>query len=343
MATIQEENLINLIDRKYTPRVFIPRLNFLKKEDPIIIKLMEKLNYEILNIADINMSLDMYTVIDSKLTLFNSISEYRLSYKRKYKSYNNLSIEDTCKFMQEYGISNIEDVKLKVFFDGIGQEVKILKLIDYTTELEGRDSFFCLYDGRWAEFNINYVNRVNEEIENINKENVIFDKVYNLSVKELEKIKEKESEEIFKVCNITSTEDLYREIIYNYKIAKSIDGSLLLDRKKYENVEICDIYANDELIHVKIGEPGDFNECINQSLKGFELWNFKKKDVKKQLGINNVETVTVIFVITNKTVWSKKNIRFFKSLRFKLNLINWKKEIESYNKKAKIIIANLIS
>ncbi len=333
-------SLLNLIDRKYTPRVFIPRLNYLKSDDPLNLKLLEKLNDEILSGEDINVSLDLYTVINSKITLFENISEYRLSYKRKNKMYSSLSIVDIREFMQEYEIENIEDVKLRVFFDGTGQDLKILKIIDYTTELDEMDSYFCLYDGRWAEFNIDYVNRVNNDIEILNKECVIFDESYNLSIGELEKIKMSEGKEILEISGYENVDKLYPELIYNYKISKEKSG-ILLDRKTFENIEICDVYADAELIHTKIGSPGDFNECINQSLNGFELWNFKKEGVKEALNINNVETVTMILIIKNKSVWREKNISCFNSLRFKLNLINWKKEIETtYGKKAKIIIAN---
>ena len=70
---------------------------------------------------------------------------------------------------------------------------------------------------------------------------------------------------------------LYREYVYNYKISKELNAKLL-DRKKFNNIEICDIFHNGELIHTKIGEPGNFNECINQSLYGFEIWNNKKEE-----------------------------------------------------------------
>ena len=133
---------------------------------------------------------------------------------------------------------------------------------------------------------------------------------------------------------------MYREFVYNYKICKE-KGAILLDRKDYNNIEICDIYYNNELVHTKIGSPGNFNECINQSIYGFEMWNNNKEKVKEKLQIDDVNTVTLLLITNNKSVIREENINKFKSIRFKLNLIDWKSQIESYGKSAKIIIAEL--
>lgn len=336
--------LVNKIYKEYLNRLNIPKLLFIKSNDEIIIKLKEKLNADILSEEHINVSLSMYSIIDSDITLLNNITKYRLTYNRKGKEYDIIDIKDIKDFMVEYNIDDIEDISLKIFYNDSYRSLNILKIIDYTTEIESESAFFCLYDGRWAKFNIDYINKVNKLIEDINNTIVSFDDTYSLSYKELENIKNTDGEDISKQFNSLGTgkkgEEVYREFVYNYKICKEKNG-ILLDRKKFKQIEVCDIYNNNRLIHTKIGSPGDFNECINQSINGFEIWNYNKEEIKNNLGIDNVEGVTLLLITNTKRVIENRNIGKFISLRFKLNLIDWQRQIEEYGKKANIIIAEL--
>lgn len=336
--------LVNKIYREYLNRLNIPKLLFIKSNDEIITKLKGKLNADILSKDDVNVSLSIYSIIDSEIILLNNITKYKLTYNRKSKEYDILDIKDIKNFMIEYNIDDIEDIGLKIFYNDGSIRLNILKIIDYTTEIESENAFFCLYDGRWAKFNIDYINNVNEIIEGINNTIVFFDDTYNLSYEELEKLKTTDGEEISKQFNSLNTEiigeKLYREFVYNYKICKEKNG-VLLDRKKFNQIEVCDIYNNNRLIHTKIGSPGDFNECINQSINGFEIWNYNKEKIKDSLGIDYVEGVTLLLITDNKKVIKNRNINKFTSLRFKLNLIDWQRQIEEYGKKANIIIGEL--
>ena len=227
--------LVNKIYKEYLNRLNIPKLLFIKSNDEIIAKLKEKLNADILSKDDASVSLSMYSIIDSEITLLDNITKYKLTYNRKSKEYYILDIEDIQNFMIEYNIDDIENIGLKIFYNDGSRRLNILKIIDYTTEIESENAFFCLYDGRWAKFNIEYVNNVNKIIEDINNTIVSFDETYNLSYEELEKIKDTDGEEISKQFNSLNTEiigeKLYREFVYNYKICKEKNG-ILLDRKK---------------------------------------------------------------------------------------------------------------
>lgn len=339
--------LMNRIYIKYENRLNIPKLLFIKPTDEIIVRLNQKLNEDIFKDENINISLNMYAIIDSEITLLDNITKYRLICNRNNREYNVLDINDIKEFMLENKINNIEDVKLKIFYNDMSRNLNVLKIIDYTTELDNENAYFCLYDGRWAKFNIDYVEQVDKNIGEINREIVCFDSRYDLSYKELEEIKEKEGKELLNILTSTNVEvneetlgNLYREFIYNYKVAKEESGKLL-DRKRYKDIEICDIYNKSELIHTKIGSPGDYNECINQSINGFEIWNLNKERVKENLGIEDVKTVTLLLITNNKKVLQNKNIKEFKSLRFKLNLIDWQRQINEYGKNAKVIIGEL--
>lgn len=339
--------LMNMIYIKYENRLNIPKLLFIKPTDEIIVRLNQKLNEDIIKDENINISLNMYAIIDSEITLLDNITKYRLICNRNNREYNVLDINNIKEFMMENKINNIEDVKLKIFYNDMSRNLNILKIIDYTTELDNENAYFCLYDGRWAKFNIDYVEQVDQNIEEINREIVCFDSRYDLSYKELEEIREKEGKELLNILTSTNVEvneetlgNLYREFIYNYKLVKE-EGGKLLDRKRYKDIEICDIYNKRELIHTKIGSPGDYNECINQSINGFEIWNLNKERVRENLGIKDVKTVTLLLITNNKKVLQNKNIKEFKSLRFKLNLIDWQRQINEYGKNAKVIIGEL--
>lgn len=341
--------LLNTIYNKYINRLNIPKLLFIKSNDELIEKLKKKLNNDILSSENVNVSLSMYAIVDSDITLMNNITKYKLTYDRKGTEYNVLDIEDIREFMIEHEIKDIEEIGLKIFLNDSIKNLNILKIIDYTTEIEDENAYFCLYDGRWAKFNVDYINKVNEMIEGINNTIVSYDNSYDLSYTELENIKEKYCKDISKELNIEETEitketlkKLYREFVYNYKVCREKNG-ILLDRKKFNQIEVCDIYYNKQLIHTKIGSPGNFNECINQSANGFEVWNYNKQEIKEQLGITDVEGVTLLLITDNKNVIKNKNINKFKSVRFKLNLIDWQRQVEEYGKKANIIIAELKS
>lgn len=336
--------LINKIYKNYKNRFNIPKLLFIKSNDEIVNELNEKMNNDILGDKNMNASVSVYSIIDSELTLLNNITKFKLSYNRKSEEYNIVTIENIKDFMKENNIENIADINLKIYFEESSKTINILKIIDYTTEIEGKTGYFCLYDGRWARFNNNYIDTVQNKIEEINNEIVLFDNSYNLSYKELESIRQSDKQEICDRLGIPIDQaidsDMYREFVYNYKTCKE-KGAILLDRKDYNKIEICDIYYNNELVHTKIGGPGNFNECINQSIYGFEMWNNNKEKVKEKLQIDNVNTVTLLLITNNKSVIREGNINKFKSIRFKLNLIDWKSQIESYGKNAKIIIAEL--
>lgn len=338
---------IDIIYRKYPERITIPKLVFLKNDDIMLEKLKEKVNKEILKEDDnTNISLCLYTVLDSEITLLEDIEKYELYYSRCSQEYDNLSIEDIRDFMNKYMITDIEKINLRINYMDRDRIIKLYKLLDYTTEIEGDRNFYCLYNGRWAKFNQNYVDKIKNEIIEINKR-IEYEPKYDLDLKENEETIQKDYKDMLTYLNspdLTLNEDtrekLYREFVYNYNLSKKINGTLL-DRKQFNGIEICDIYANNELIHTKIGAPGEFNECINQSIIGMETWNTNKEEIKNKLNIKNVDTVTLLLITQNQKVLKSRDVNEFSSLRFKLNLIEWYSKVDLIGKKSRVIIAKL--
>ena len=71
-----------------------------------------------------------------------NITKYKLTYDRKGTEYNVLDIEDIRKFMIEHEIKDIEEIGLKIFLNDSIKNLNILKIIDYTTEIEDENAVF---------------------------------------------------------------------------------------------------------------------------------------------------------------------------------------------------------
>lgn len=342
---IQIVHDINSIYKQYPEVIVIPKLKFIKKDDEIIGVLKDRLNVELLNSTnDAGISICLYTVLNSDIILFEDVEKYTLSYYRNSQEYNTIVSNDITEFMKKYLISDVEKIQLKICTSTGDMNFSLYKMLDYTVELENDGNYYCLYNGKWAKFNQNYVKKVNDEISLIN-EIAEYNDEYNLINNYNDDAISKYGIEMLKYLNIEppilndkNKEKLYREFVYNYIISKKKRG-LLCDRKSIEQIEICDVYCDNELIHTKIGTPGNFNEGINQSIRGIEFWNSNKTKVKNELRIDQVIGATLILLTDNKSVISEKDINRFKSLRFKLNLIDWKNKVEGMNKKIKVIIA----
>ena len=334
-------DLLYEIQKKYKVNIPIPKLVELKEREPIVSKLKDKINSEfITDLDNTNINLSLYTWINSEMVLLNNVESYILKASRYSKEYDVLTLEDIRAFMQEYNIYDLYKIQVIINFEGGSCSEKLYKLLEYTTEIEGKERYCCLSEGKWRLFNKSYMKFVENAIENINKE-VCYDEDYNFVKEDIEQIIRNPNEELKSAFHNKSTKNengLYNEYAYNFILSKNLNGKLL-DRKNIRGIEIADIYANKELIHTKIGKPSDFNECINQSIRGADMWNNNKEEVKEKLDINDVETVTLLLITDNKTVWKDKNIIHFRSLRFKINLIEWNAKMNLLNLKSKIIIA----
>ena len=65
-----------------------------------------------------------------------------------------------------------------------------------------------------------------------------------------------------------------------------------------------------------------------------------RENVIKKFGeeLKDVEKITLVLIITNKTVWEKRDISKYNSLRLKLNLLDWLNAVQELGFKAEIII-----
>lgn len=331
---------VNTIITGYRIRFSIPKLYYLKdsKDKKIIKKLQDKLNKDVLDIGNTSISLGIYSVIDGRFETTNNQDECRLYVGRKGKEYGELNLENVRNFIEEFNILDITKINARIGND----TYPLCKLIDYTTSLENEDEYYCLNSGRWTRFNKEYIIKVEEEIENKINKITVFDEKYNLD--DLQKLRMEYSKNITgKEYSKELDDKLYRERVYNYYLMKRFDF-MLMDRELEEDIEIADLFDRKEkaLIHVKIGNPAKFIECINQSMTGATHYVNNKKQVIKKFGneLKNVRKITLLFVLANnKKVWEERDMNIFESLRLKLNLLEWLNRVQELNFDAQIIIA----
>ena len=343
------ENIIEIIQsldyirNNYKEDVLmIPKLSKLSptKDFVLIEKLNEKLKQEALK-ENISLSFGMYKNIDGKIFVLSEIEQVTISCGRKKEVYNELNVDNVLDFMNKNSINDITTLKIQI---GEGNVKKIEYYLDYTVQIDDDNTYYCLEDGKWAKFNKIYVDKVEREIKTKIKGITDFKKEYKIG--DLEKLRKKYSSELIGE-NYDGSDSmknkLYKERVYNCHLSHILNGELL-DRntKDTDGIEIADIYTRDthELIHVKIGNPGVFIECINQSVNGAHYYKHHTKKVKKVFDdkIGEVDTITMLLVTDNSKVLKSKDISKFNSLRFKINLLQWFKQVDELNLKKRIII-----
>ena len=343
---VNGENIISIIKnidtimKTYKPNFPIPKLYYLQKtkDAKTIEKLNEKLSQEVLGVDNTSVSIGIYINKDGKIETINDQDGCEIYSGRLKKVYGELNLENVKDFIEEFNIQDIGKIKVRLGLIQYG----LYDLIDYTTCLDNENEYYCLSNGRWTRFNKEYVKKVEKDIKDRISPITVFDEKYNLG--DLQELRKKYSVEIigkvYKNCDEMNS-ILYQERVYNYSLRDDM-GFMLLDRKEELTIEVADLYDPKEkaLMHVKIGEPGKFIECINQSINGARHYVHNKGAVIKRFGneLKEVEKITLVLIITNKTVWKKQDISKYNSLRLKLNLLDWINAVQELGFKPEIII-----
>ena len=326
----------------------IPRLKYLgSKDKELIDKLNQKLSEELLKDKEnINISIGMYVNNNGTIRMLENETSYILSFNRMKKEYSELTLKNIKDFMEEFSIAEIKSIKVTT--ENLTRD-ELYKYIDYTVNFDNSNEFFCLSNGKWTKFNREYIKKINREIEDKINKIIEFNNDFSFDENDLNNWRNIYSEEIAEKkydYSDSMNKVLYNERVYNYYLRDKLNAKLM-DRKISESIEVSDIYNEKykELIHVKIGGPGKFIECIDQSEKGMQYYSYSDKNkmyknLKTKIG--EIETITLLLIIENNTVWKKENINLFQSLRFKLNLIEWYNSVLEMKYKPKIIIGKRI-
>lgn len=335
--------IVNLgeIYNSYEENVPIPRLIRIKEKETELLeklnnKMKEKLNSK--NFEDGTMWISFYELKNSKFYFRDNIDSYKIFYGRKFLAdTENISLEKIIQIIEENQIEDINKINIIVSDStGNSQKCKIYDLIDYTLNLDDPNIFYTLSGGVWYKYNKVYMKIINQELEKV-KEITEFDEKFDYITEEIELYAEEHIEELQRIVNPP-----YSEIKYSYKYANE-NGAILCDRNLPNRIEVCDLYTENEgLIHVKIGQPSDFNVCINQSMDGITEYKGNIISVKEMLHIEDTNKATLLLITQNKKVIASKDITKFDSLKFKIRLIEWEKFVREQKFEPKIIIAKKI-
>lgn len=332
------ENLISIIKNletistSYKHKFAIPKLYYLQpeKDKELIAKLKEELRKDILNIENTSASVALYRINNGRVEVLNNQEGYTIYVGNKKIEYGELNIGDISRFMKMNDIKDITKINVKVG----NERLNLYSFIDYTTSLDKSNEYYCLTNGKWTRFNKEYIDKLKDEITNRINPIVKFDKNYDFE--KFEALKEEMAEEF-------NEEDkaIYKERVYNLHLGK-VFGYKVLDRITESYIEIADLYdkENKSLIHTKIGSPSDFMICINQSIIGMEHYVHNKENVIEKCGeeLREVRKIVLLLLTDNKNVLKNKDLNEFKSLRFKLNLVEWINKVQEFNFEPEIII-----
>jgi len=243
---------------------------------------------------------------------------------------NQLDIEKIKSFITTEGINDINQVAVRYTDSNeIKWKKKLKEVLDFRILHE--DIQYTTKNGDWYSFNekfMEFLKKSLESIETIKMDDLDEDDYINWKLT-------KEAS----INNGTSTNKItYREYYFNEKLAQE-KGYLLLDRKNHTiktlasvgnnyQVELADLYANEEAISLKISE--DKAQLIYnafQSLTALEL--YCQDEIKTK---NKIKKVALWIVHEDEI----SSIFDFNSIQLLLAIENWRAKAQSYGLGVKI-------
>ncbi|MCD5328385.1 DUF6119 family protein [Chromobacterium piscinae] len=321
LEIVRDENIINELD--------IELLESIKKGDGDIV-------------------IDEFPIYGTQICVRTSDCEYMIFTKSgrgkredKKDLGSAIQIENIASYLVENNISDINEVKVKISSETVfSQDVK--ELIDCRLRNQ-----YLLKNGEWYLFNQTFMDYLKKALENI-----AIQKMDDLNEADYVSWKASREQEIratqenldadalatqeFELDKIT-----YREFYFNKK-QRDENGFILLDRstvaiksikkgaRNYQ-VEIADLYKNEEIISVKISDKKvDLIYNIHQSATAIEV--ISRNVVPEQYPIKSV----AIWLVLEKEI---TKITDLNSIQLLLALETWRKKVSKFNLTPKIYIS----
>lgn len=316
----------------------LPRLVILKdNEDNQVVQsdLDRNLLSDILDLDEVTTSLSYFEIEGGDVIITpDSNQRVRLVFDRHQYDIE-FTIQSISNKLREIRCDDINKVSIKNVDTSLTKKLKLF--LDYRKVYNGNN--YCLYNGKWANFNRSYLEHIGREIVNVNNI-VTVDEGYNLTDAVLTEGNRLRIELGYDE-NVT-----YAEYQYNIFMANR-DNDTLLDRKRdhgsFKNVEFADIYLTEKnsLMHVKIGSTKELRYCIEQSLHSAEIFSIHS-DALLEYGIENVREVSMLFVTGLQNIFNddgKVDFSKSNSLYFKVELIEWMNKVRSMNLEPRIYVA----
>lgn len=288
--------------------------------------------YKIKNIENYNnINLNEFTIVGCDFYFENEDSRLIRVGKQEFEV-KNLNFDELFKLSIEKNIDIQTIVEYaKIIYKNESNDIIFSEYLRNHINYEMSDNNICFYDGRWYEYNNDYVKLIHDEIRTI-------------------KVVYKDNDNIIE-NNLKKVGGLYREDKINKLLSNKYSG-VLLDRDcllmRYDSefnhnnykVEIADLIIDDTYFSVKIGNSQSLSYCVDQSLLAANLINFKLVDLKK---VNN-EKITnygLWFYLIQKRIFNKfpLDLLNLNSIMLMSKLSIWSKQIKSMGKVPLIYIS----
>ncbi|MDQ1234829.1 uncharacterized protein (TIGR04141 family) [Paenibacillus sp. SORGH_AS306] len=317
----------------------LPRMNILKNNidnKPMI----ADLNKELLeSLKSLKSSVSLSYFVEENGDMLSEIvmdDTVQLVYNKAYDIpvYN---MENISKLLVEINCEDINSVKIRPKSDK-NKHIKLVRLLDFSTVYRGKN--YCLYKGKWANFNKSYLEFIQQEILNVN-EIALYNEEFNLTDDVLLKGRKIQKADIEKYDQVSYAEypfNIFLEKNYNYKLLDRVKG-----QEYYKSVEFADLYddTSQALIHVKIGATPDLRVCIQQSTHSAEILNTQENALKFH-NITKVNKISMLLILDSfRVILEDGTIDFSKnsSIYFKIEVIEWLIKIRTLGYVPEIIIA----
>lgn len=234
------------------------------------------------------------------------------------------------------GISSIRQIR--VIIDD--EPDYLIKWLDAQLDYNGKT--YALYDGKWFEFNQSYIDNINKRVKSFENEIIKVDLIgeYEFSKQEEIQYFTDNKDNIQKSFGESTP---YREYIYNYKLSKEKKYKLF-DRITFDgNIEVCDLYGNNTLIHCKIGKTANLEECLRQAIYGTKYFYQNKVLVANKENhygekIGDANSSCVIYLSDSKNI-DNFLISSKRSLRVKQTFIDWVNMCRNIKFGSKLIVS----
>ena len=324
---VELENII-----KTDSKVQLPRLMPLDKErDASKIEDLYKSLAQAINDFEISHSTDFFNVPSFYLLgtriIQTDFSKFKITCDGKRAEFDEeLNILVLQEFLREKSIdifSSIRNINIAVEYS-TGDWTPLKTLTEYL-EFVTADNF-CLRNGKWCFFNNAYSERVLAEVERIPFKNNIES---SLRFNKSELIDFAQQSGIYTERRRQPYEDYFNAQLENILSATCQHPNAEKFEEGYSfRFEPCDLFTDEELFFVKIGEPSDFATAVNQaSLTLQKMKNSLKNTIEVKDGriISPKKFVLILVFDKRKTIVSQWSD--IKSLNFLILLSSLKNDL----------------
>jgi len=266
-----------------------------KKLAQAIIKAEENINVEEVSVYGINFIFSdqskygFYMAGNSRNK--HEVEELNLDNLKQFISENNINLENS-----------LNKIKVQVYReDGRPYSEPLKCFLDFVDE----DNHYCLIDGKWHKFNPSYIKFLEREVDRLE---LNYDEKFDIDVA----VKGNKYDE-----TAFNDERVERDGFKNgHKNLESIEG---------HKVEMMDLYKDNIIYFVKIGEPNKMAYVIDQALNTVKILKNTQEVVEVNKESVEVKSICLWIILDKKSKIEK--LSQVKSLIFKMKLVDWKKEI----------------